>query len=360
VPDAALVARAAAELLHLDPSVVDRDALASVDLVALDHPGKLPEKTIQVIAELMRRGRPVLYITAETADAVNLKRLVDAAGGGSRMPVEFSPPLAASPRRNLFLASIERNRPPFNVFGDAAGELSRSLRFSGGLGSRPTATGLADDVLATYGDGSACLLLTSFGNATLAVLNADLGASNLPKTGPFVPLLDEVVRELLNRGDAAEGAVCGEPLVRKLPPEVATAAGLSIRATSDAAGTTRQKPNEDKSATGGSAESAMGRLVDEAAGVVWHWPLPESPGAYAIERDGQPVFAATVSIPAEESQLETLSPEVLEERIGGGRNVGYVSAAGGEESHDKGWTWLLAACLLTMFIEIGALAGFRT
>ncbi|MCE9548072.1 MAG: BatA domain-containing protein, partial [Planctomycetia bacterium] len=175
VPDAALGARASAELVRLDPIVADRESLAPADLLALDHPGKLSEKTIMWIGDLMRRGRPVLYVTAEAADAVNLQRLVDAAGGRARMPVEFSPSQAASPRRDLFLASIERKRPPFNVFGDSAGDVTRNLRFAGGLSSRRTTAGLADDVLATYGDGSACLLLTSFGSSTLAVLNADLG-----------------------------------------------------------------------------------------------------------------------------------------------------------------------------------------
>ena len=354
VPDVAMGPKAAAELLRLDPSVADRDALAPADLVALDHPGKLPEKTIQLIAELMRRGRPVLYITAEAADAVNLKRLVDAAGGGSRMPVEFSPPQAASPRRDLFLSKIEKKRPPFNVFGDAASDLTSSLRFSGGLGSRRTTSGLEDDVLATYGDGSACLVLTSFGNSTLAVLNADLGASNLPRTGPFVPLLDEVVQELLNRGDAGEGAVCGEPLVRRLPAEVSTAVGLKIRGTGELP--SQKNPAEAAPAD----ESAFGKLVDEAAGVVWQWQQPDIPGAYAVERNGQAVFAATVSIPAEESQLETLSAEVLKTRLGGGRNVGFQSAAGGEETRDNAWTWLLAGCLGAMLVEIGALITYRT
>ena len=37
----------------------------------------------------MRRGRPILYVTGELVDAVNLKRLAQAAGG-LPMPAEFS------------------------------------------------------------------------------------------------------------------------------------------------------------------------------------------------------------------------------------------------------------------------------
>ncbi|MCE9546280.1 MAG: hypothetical protein K8T25_12260, partial [Planctomycetia bacterium] len=261
---------------------------------------------------------------------------------------------------------IERKRPPFNVFGDSAGDVTRNLRFAGGLSSRRTTAGLADDVLATYGDGSACLLLTSFGSSTLAVLNADLGASNLPKTGPFVPLLEEVVQELLNRGDSGEGAVCGEPLVRRLPAEVTTAAGLKIHGPGNDSGAA--KPAADKSIDKSipSSDVALGKgnqygkLVDEGAAVVWQWPQPEKPGAYSVDRNGQTVFAATVSIPAEESQLDTLSPDVLTKRLGGGRSVGYTSASGPEESRDLAWTWLLVGCVMTMVVEIGALVGFRT
>src|SRR5207253_56465 len=108
------------------------------------------------------------------------KLLADAAGSDLQMPVEFAPPSAGQLRRNLFLTEVDRQRPPFDVFGDEAGAVLDPLRFSGGLASRKRENGLADDVIAKFSDGSAGLVITACGAGAVAVLNADLGTSNLP------------------------------------------------------------------------------------------------------------------------------------------------------------------------------------
>ena len=104
------------------------------------------------------------------------------------MPVEFVPPPAGQVRRNLFLKSVRGDEPPFSRLRRRAWR-----RPSAGCDS-PAASargrlpdGLADDVLATYNDGSACLVCTASDAGTLAVLNADLAASNLPGSPAFVP-----------------------------------------------------------------------------------------------------------------------------------------------------------------------------
>ena len=49
----------------------------------LDHPGRLPAESIKLLASLLRRGRPVLYVAAEPADATNLGVLADAGRGAT-------------------------------------------------------------------------------------------------------------------------------------------------------------------------------------------------------------------------------------------------------------------------------------
>ena len=78
-------------VVRVDPAAIDRPAVAAGDLVLLDHPGKLSVATIKLLSELMRHGRPVLYVAGEAIDATNLKRLCEAAGSGLEMPVEFAP-----------------------------------------------------------------------------------------------------------------------------------------------------------------------------------------------------------------------------------------------------------------------------
>ena len=158
VPDGQLGTRASATVTRVDPANLDAKTLAPADLVCLDHPGKLSDDAIKVLSASLRRGRPVLYVAGETIDATNLKRLAEAGSTGLRMPVEFTPPPAGSNRRNLFLKSVRSEEPPFSVFGDGLSTFMTSSRFAGGLNSRQLAGGLPGDVLATYNDGSACLV----------------------------------------------------------------------------------------------------------------------------------------------------------------------------------------------------------
>ena len=99
------------------------------------------------------------------------------------------------------------------------------LRFSGGLARAAWKRGLADDVLATYSDQSAALVVTACGAGTLAVLNASLADSNLPGSPVFVPLVGELVGRLLGRSRADDAVASGELLVSYLPPTPAPPRG---------------------------------------------------------------------------------------------------------------------------------------
>src|SRR2546421_330888 len=104
---------------------------------------------------------------------------------------------------------------------------SGPLRFSGGLNSRHAEGGLIDDVVASYSDRSAALVVTSCGAGKLAILNADLGASNLPASPLFVPMMGELVGRLLAQQRAADAAPCGEPIALYLPPNAGLVKDLS-------------------------------------------------------------------------------------------------------------------------------------
>jgi hypothetical protein len=346
VPDARMGDKAAASLTRVDPAQLDRRVLAPATLIVLDHPGRLSREAIGLLAGLMRRGRPILYVASEPIDAGNLKRLAEAAGSGLQMPVEFTPPPLGQPRQNLLLASVVRDQPPFGVFGDNLAAVTGRLRFAGGLGSRRLEGALADDVLATYGDGTACMTLSRCDAGALAVVNADLAASDLPKTPAFVPLWEELVGRMLDRDQASRSAVCGEQLVAHLPAEVETSQGLRIVGPAN--------PEAESSA------EPFGTLTDERTGVVWHWPRPTPPAVYQIQRDDAPVFALAVDVPAEESELESLPPEVLKGRLSAGRKLYYRSATSETARRDDAWTWFLTGCAVCMLGAIGALLGFRT
>jgi hypothetical protein len=332
----------APRVVRVDPAALDMSAVSAGDLIVLDHPGKLGQEAVKLLAALMRRGRPILYVAADLIDATNLKRLCEASGGGLQMPIEFTPPPAGHARRDLFLASVRRESPPFSVFGDNLTSTIGRLRFSGGLGSRRLETGVDADVLAAYNDGSAAIVLTSSDAGALAVINADLAASNLPKTSAFVPLLAELVEQMLDRHRETTAVFSGEPLVAHLPAEAGQANSLR---TIGPAGVNGEH---------------CGQLVDEAAGVVWRWVAAGPPGVYRVQRNATTAFGLAVNIPDEESQLDVLTPDVLTGRLAAGRMAAYRGVADGDRRRGDSWKWFVLACVGCVLGEIGALIVFRT
>jgi hypothetical protein len=266
--------------------------------------------------------------------------------------VEFLPPPGRQRRRNLFLTDIRRDQAPFHVFGDSLTSLTGSLRFGGGLASRRLDKALADDVLATYSDQSACLVVTPSGSGLLAVLNADLDASNLPSSPAFVPLVGELAGRLLGRQRAVDAVPCGEPFAFDLPAAAGSAAGLRIVGPG---------ASPDPALAGGDEREAdNGQLVEESGGVLWRGQALRMPGIYHIQRQGTPVFSVATAVAPEESDLRSLDPAVLQERLAGDRKVAYRAAAGADEERDDRWVWLASACVVCLLGELVALKVFRT
>ncbi|MGQ9651242.1 MAG: vWA domain-containing protein [Phycisphaerae bacterium] len=327
-------------IVRIPPDQLSREALASAELIALDHPGPLSAEAAGLLAAMMRRGRAILYVAAEPVDASNLKRIVDAAGSDLQMPVEFVPPAPGQVRQNLFLAEVRAKDPPFNVFGDQVAAAIGPLRFAGGLVSRRTESALAEDLLATYSDRTACLVSTVCGAGHLTVLNADLSESNLPRSPAFVPLIGELVSRMLGQNRAGDAVPCGEPLAMHLPADSGTAAGLQI--------------------VGPKGAGDFGELATEGTWTVWRWPAAGAPGVYEVQREGKTVFAAATGIAAQESDLTSLSESIFKDRLAGGRTVHYRNAATDQNKQDDIWLWFAAACVACLCIELMVLRLFRT
>jgi hypothetical protein len=329
-------------LPRIDPARIDRDTLAAVDLLIVVQPGRLSQDAINQLATLVRRGRGILYVAADASDATNLRMLIDASNGGLKLPVEFSPPSARQPRRNLFLAELRKDQSPFEVFGDELPALVETLRFSGALDSRRLEGGLAEDILGEYNDRSAFLAAAASETGGLLVLNVELAASNLPLSPLYVPLLGELVQRLLGQGRRGTEIACGEPFALSLPAEVPAAAELTL------AGPTP-------------GEAVAGDLADEGAGVLWKGDAAGAPGVYRVVHKNETVFAAAAAIPAAESDLSSLPASVFEERLAGGRDVRFRSHAQvSAEEHDTLWSWLAVACAACLLSEVLALRLFRT
>lgn len=342
-PDSRLPDAASPTIRRMDPGSLERSAVQSAELIALDHPGLLSKDAVVLLADLLRRGRSMLYVASESIDATNLKRLEESLAGAWRPPAELMP-AAGKPRREWTLADVRRDESPFRVFGDQWPAVAAKLRFSAPLGSRRLETGLADCLLASYDDGTAALMATPCGTGLLGVWNVDLAASNLAKTESFVPILSELVDRLLQRSRAPVLLACGEPLVAELPADPAAPGELRIAGPGD-----RNRP--------------MGELATDGAATVWRWKSPDLPGAYRIERAGAAgpaLFAAAVALPAEESRLEPIAPDVLQKRLAAGYSVYYRSALAEPTANDDLWQWFAALCAVCFLGEWAMLMVFRT
>jgi hypothetical protein len=180
--------------------------------------------------------------------------------------------------------------------------------------------------------------VSACGAGNLAVLNADLAASNLPSSPAFVPLIGELVGRLLGQERAGSTFVCGDATTLFLPPAAGPATGLSV-----------QGPDGRDS----------GPLSEHSGGAAWRCPDGVSPGVYRVTRGERVVFAAAAGLPPEESDLRALEPQVLQGRLAGARRV-HVRAATADEPGDELWTWLAVACVVCLLGELVALKLFRT
>jgi hypothetical protein len=339
VPSAAHSEQAGTTVDRIDPQQLSRERLVAADLIALEHPGKLSAESIDLLVSLLRRGRAILYVAAESVDATNLSRIAEVAGSSLQMPVEFVPPPTGQARRDLFLADVRRGERPWQVFGDELPTLTGPLRFSGGLGTRRREGALLDDVLASFGDRSACLVVTSCDAGSLAVLNVDLSATNLPRSPMFVPFVGELAERLLEQRRAAGQMQSGEPFAVYLPPDAFPIAGLTV----DVPG-----------------ETGTGELVEESGGVLWRMRAAGPPGIYHIRRGDSALYSAACGLPPQESDLRPIDSSVLTQRLAGGRQVFFRSADNERGELDDRWTWFAGACVMCLLVEVLALKGFRT
>jgi len=111
-----------------------------------------------------------------------------------------------------------------------------------------------------------------------------------------------------------------------------------------------------------SETASLGVLQQESQGVLWKSEQFATPGVYRVLRDGQTQFALAATIPAAESDLRTLSAEVFQERLAGGRSVEFRSRGVNDKDHERDWlwAWLALACVGCLMAEVVSLKTFHT
>ena len=317
----------------------------SSEILVIDHPGLLGQEQIQFVTQHVRRGGSLLYVASEPVDANNLKQIVQALGSNFQPPIEWLPPSESRPRKNLLIQNARDRDGPLKSLASGVTAMFPTARIMGGLETRKLEGGLADQILMELSDRSALLTLTDVGVGRVAVLNADLGQSNWTVQPSFVPLIVEMIQSLSNQNGLVSEVTVGESLVRNLPGQQNPEVILQPV-------TLQGKVPEGK---------AYGRWEWDASqgAMVWTWPQPSGTGIYALQNDTAPVAMVATTIPALESNLDSLTQSILQERIAGERTIGYATAEMQQPDQDSLWTWIVMACIGVLLSEVLALRWSR-
>ncbi len=332
-------------LVTVTPGTLDTPTAQSAQLWIVTDVEAWDESVARRVAAWLRRGRAVLYIVRGPADANNLQALQQALGSDMQPPVELVATLDSENRRDLRVDELDRMNAPFNAFGDSLATTAATWRIGGGSPTRALGGAVLDAVAATLSDRSALLFFTDVGAGRLAVMNADLSVSNLAYQAGFVPLMVETIGRLIDTGGALNNTPSGRPVVRELSDGAVNPDQLKIVRASDPS-------NEDHSA--GRIQSQQGRLV-------WNWPLATIPDVYRVaDNNDRTIWAEAVRTDPAEQDLRSLSQEVLQQRLSGGRDIRYQTSLQAPSESDSLWVWATLAMLGCMIAEITTLFWFKS
>jgi Aerotolerance regulator N-terminal/von Willebrand factor type A domain len=331
---------------RIQPQRLDAPQWPDADLFVLDHPGSLDAAALEHIALRVRRGGALLYLTGELVDGINLRSMATSLGTGFQPPVELVPVTDGAIRKDLFIGQLRGREAPFRIFGDSASAVMRTARFGGGLATRKTKEGLQDQILASLSDLSALMYITACDAGQIAVLNADLDRSSWCVQPSFLPVLSELLQELLSSRSQPGEAFCGEPMVRLLSAEIAADASLAVSVADQHTPSASEYGRWEWSATQGS--------------LVWSWGDPPGAGVYQLAHGDSVVAMVATAAPPSEADLKSLEQSVLQGRLAGSRQVGFRDQTDSNQPEDQLWTWLIVACVLGLASEIVVLRWFHS
>jgi hypothetical protein len=257
-----------------------------------------------------------------------------------------------------FLVSADFTRRPFRLMGAGLERLTWNLRLAGGLRTIPRGPEEPGLVRAKLSDGSAGLVVVPVQSGTLGLMNLSLrGDRHLGKSPLFVPLLMELMAELLEGGEGenARYAVSGRAFSLALPGR---AVGEATSEFSRKSGRGKWNAIDDEG-----AEAQGVRLVGDEAGAFLVWSPAGRPGNYRVMREDEVMDVFAVGLPPEESNLDRLDAEIVRKRMVRGRNVrieGSTAAGDTADPEREFWPILAALSILLLGIELTVLKAFRS
>ncbi len=332
------------DLALITPGTLDTPTAQAARLWVITDVEAWDDTVAPRVASWLRRGQSVLYIARGPADANNLKSLQENLGSEMQPPVELIASMESDKRRDLKVEDFDRESAPFDAFGETLTVAAKHWRVGGGCPTRTLDDAIVDAVTATLSDRSTLLYFTDVGAGKLAVLNADLSASNIAYQAGFIPMLVETVGRLTDSGGAVGGTSSGQPIVRDLPAGIASPDDVAVSRT-----------------TGSEDDPPAGKIQSHDGTLVWNWTAATAPGVYRVkDNKNQTLWAEAVRSDPSEQDLRALSQEVLQQRLSGGRKLDYETTAQSASQTDSLWVWAALAMLGCVIGELATLVWFKS
>ncbi|MCA9137054.1 MAG: BatA and WFA domain-containing protein [Planctomycetales bacterium] len=339
-------AQTSARVIRVSPRELDTPEVAGSDLWIMSEMETWQPEFTGRVASWLQRGGSLLYVARDSSDANNLEALRQSMGTGFQPPVQLIASLESNSRSDLKVDSFDTLNAPFRSFADRADEAVAHWRIGGGLPTRRTEAGSVDAISATLSDRSVLLFFADAGAGRIAVLNADMARSNLGYHAAFVPLVIETIGRLTDKRQSVAPSVAGRAIVRELPSGVDSINDLKVLRDSDAAS---------------DVSVVAGNIVARDRSLMWNWPSPDTPGVYRIVNErGDTLWAEGVCSDPIEQDLRSLSADVLQTRLSGGRDVQLVLASDDVRQTDHLWVWAVLSMLGCIVAEFWTLFTFRS
>lgn len=321
---------------HLEPATLNPAALASTSrVVASRLPALTDEQAGTLLAFLRAGGGMILFLDGE-ADAANLDRISTLLGEALPMKLIRHLGSANLPEGAMHVASGDFRSRFLRLFDGVRRQNLALLEFYDLHHASTTGSG---KILLSYADGTPALAEANIGLGTLLICNFSVAeaSSNLARQRLFPAWIHEMLLRMSDTGSAAmDPYLIGD----------------------QASGETWAAEASGRDLTAPDGTAAKFRADTQGERLRISFPT-EAVGFYRMtSRDGQDQLAFAVNTDPDQSDLRTMDPSILPERVGDGHGEAKVVAAASDyQSLLRGrpaFQWFVLAALGLLLLE-GAL-----
>jgi len=312
---------------HVDvikPEQLTLESLASYAVVALLNVGNLSSQQLGALGSYVKGGGGLLLAPADRVDGVDynrhytdltpallLKKQIDTDGSG------------------MVISQVQERHTIFRSLKDGEKTDSGKARFHGYWSTDPAS---GSDVIMRFDNGDAAMLARRVGNGRVLLFTSSLDPewNNFPRQVTYLPLLHETVRYLAASRDKRMSYRVGDLVPVSIPPDGAA------RVTSP--------------------QGVETLLRSKSEGLDFY-QATDAPGFYQT-RSGSLIGSFAVNVSAQESDLASVDPDEIRDRVIAAEMVVDASVAEQAsplrimlEESQQAWWWILLLVLVLGLFE---------